>query len=297
MPSRRVSFEQFIREDRIIIFDGAMGTQLEVLGLPMSGEVNLSHPEKVRQIHSSYLDSGAQILISNTLTMNRHFIEAHELRINVEEVNLAGVEAARSPGEDHYVLGDISSTGTLLEPYGNLPEREALAVFREQAEVLDRAGVDGFIIETMYDLKEALLALDACKQISDLPILATIAFNSPKDGGRTIMGDSALDCARQLEGAGAFAVGANCGDLSPFQVADVIAEMRAVTDLPLIAQPNAGSPQIVEGNTVFKMAPDEFTAGIHNCIEAGARLVGGCCGTTPDHIHSISMHIQSKWRE
>jgi 5-methyltetrahydrofolate--homocysteine methyltransferase len=220
--------------------------------------------------------------------MNRISIEAHDLKIEVKEVNHAGVKLARNLGEDHYVLGDMSSTGILLEPFGTLSESDAMLVFLEQAEALQQAGVDGFIIETMYDLKEALLALDACKQVSDRPVLVSIAFNSSKNGGRTIMGNSAAECARKLEQAGAAAVGVNCGAISPIQVAEVIAEMRAVTELPLIAQPNAGRPKIIDGKTVFNMGPEEFASGIMQCIKAGARLVGGCCGTTPEHIRAIS---------
>lgn len=288
MNSQKRAFQQLIKEDSTIIFDGAMGTQLEALGLPMSGKLNLSHPDKVRQIHKDYLDSGAHVLISNTLTMNRISIEAHDLKIEVKQVNHAGVKLARSLGEDHYVLGDMSSTGILLAPFGSLSESDAMLVFLEQAEALQQAGVDGFIIETMYDLKEAMLALDACKRVSDRPVLVSIAFNSSKNGGRTIMGNSAADCALKLEQAGAAAVGVNCGALSPSQVAEVIAEMSAIIDLPLIAQPNAGRPKIVEGKTVFNMGPDEFASGIMQCINAGARLVGGCCGTTPEHIRAIS---------
>lgn len=279
---------QFVHRDEIILFDGAMGTQLDELGLPMSGGVNLSHPEQVLKVHEAYLHSGAQILITNTLTMNRPFIEAHDLGIDVGEVNLAGAKLANDAGNDHFVVGDISSTGILLEPFGGLPAAKAFDGFREQAQALVEGGVDGFLVETMYDLKESLLAVRACREVSDHPIMATIAFNTSKDGGRTIMGDSAIECARQLEDAGVSALGANCGDLSPEQVADVIAAMGEGTELPLLAQPNAGNPQMVEGGTVFVMEPEEFALGISKCIQAGATMVGGCCGTTPEHIQEIS---------
>jgi len=178
-----------------------------------------------------------------------------------------------------------------LEPFGELTSDKAFEGFHEQAQALAKGGVDGFLVETMYDLKEALLAVRACKEVSDLPIMATIAFNSPKNGGRTIMGDSAIECARQLENAGASVVGANCGDLSPTQIADVIAAMRTATDLPLLAQPNAGKPEMLAGETVFRMEAEEFAAGISKCIEAGAALVGGCCGTTPEHIQAVSANL------
>jgi len=284
-------FGEFLKRGDIVLFDGAMGTRLDVFGLPMSGGVNLSHPEQVMKVHEAYLKSGAQILITNTLTMNRPFIEAHDLGVDVGEVNLAGTKLAIAAGDDHYVVGDISSTGILLDPYGELTSDKAFEGFCEQAQALAEGGVDGFLVETMYDLKESLLAVRACKEVSDLPIMATIAFNSPKNGGRTIMGDSAIECARQLENAGASAVGANCGDLSPTQIADVIAAMRTATDLPLLAQPNAGKPEILAGETVFRMEAEEFAAGISKCIKAGASLVGGCCGTTPEHIRAVSANL------
>ena len=283
--------EEFLKQEDIVLFDGAMGTQLDELGLPMSGGVNLSHPEQLMKVHKAYLKSGAQILITNTLTMNRPFIEAHDLGIDVREVNLAGAKLAIAAGDEHFVVGDISSTGILLDPFGELTSDKAFEGFREQAQSLAEGGVDGFLVETMYDLKESLLAVRACKEVSDLPIIATIAFNSPKNGGRTIMGDSAIECARQLENAGASVVGANCGDLSPAQIADVIAAMRSATDLPLLAQPNAGKPEMLEGETVFRMEAEEFAAGISKCIEAGASMVGGCCGTTPEHIQAVSANL------
>ena len=123
--SRKQAFDDLIKGNDVVLIDGAMGTQLDVLDLPMSGEVNLTHPEQVRQIHKEYLDSGAQVLITNTLTMNRAYIKGHGLEIDVQEVNLSGAKLARSLGEDHYVLGDISSTGILLEPYGAMAEPDA----------------------------------------------------------------------------------------------------------------------------------------------------------------------------
>jgi 5-methyltetrahydrofolate--homocysteine methyltransferase len=284
-------FLNFLKRKDIILLDGAMGTQLEELGLPMSGEVNLTHPEKVVDIHKAYLNSGAQILITNTLTMNRPFIEAHNLRVDVHDVNVVGAKLANVAGNNHFSLGDISSTGILLEPYGGMSAQVAFEGFREQAQALVEGGVDGFIVETMYDLKESLLAVRACKDLSDLPIIATIAFTTAKNGGRTIMGNSATECANQLEDAGVSALGANCGDLTPELMAEVIAAMRQVTSLPLLAQPNAGSPDLVDGKTEFRMDSEQFAAGIKKCIEAGASLVGGCCGTTPEHIRAVSAHL------
>jgi 5-methyltetrahydrofolate--homocysteine methyltransferase len=185
------------------------------------------------------------------------------------------------------VLGDISSTGQLLEPYGDYTEAAFYETFREQAEVLAEEGVDGFIIETMFDLREALCALRACQDVADLPVLVSLAFATPANGGRTIMGNSAAEVARAVAEAGAHAVGANCGDLDPAEVATVVSEMRAATSLPILAQPNAGKPRLVNGKAEYDMTPATFAAGMRQCLEAGTRLVGGCCGTGPEHIRAL----------
>ena len=277
----------------LLILDGAMGTELALRGLPMGGQNCLSAPEAVAAVHQAYVEAGCTVLLTNTLTMNRIQIAALPTSVDVREVNLAGARLARqAAGPDRYVLGDMTSTGKLLEPYGDLPEVEARAAFREQAECLAEGGVDGFIIETMMDLNEALCALRACKEVSPLPVLISMAFSSVRDGGRTIMGNSAADCARAAAEAGAQAVGANCGDIDPSEMAQVVAAMRRTTEIPLLAEPNAGKPKLVEGRTVFDMAPAAFAEGLIQCVQAGARLVGGCCGTSPAHLRAAAEAIR-----
>jgi 5-methyltetrahydrofolate--homocysteine methyltransferase len=179
-----------------------------------------------------------------------------------------------------------------MEPYGTFKESEFYDAFREQAEVLAEGGVDGFIIETMFDLREALCALRACKGSSTLPAIVSIAFQTDRNSGMTMMGDAAEQCARQLADAGADVVGANCGDLDPNQMANVVALLKAATHLPILAQPNAGRPRLVENQTIFDMEPAPFARGVGRCIEAGARAVGGCCGTTPEHIGAVHQGIE-----
>jgi 5-methyltetrahydrofolate--homocysteine methyltransferase len=278
-----------MKSQKLILLDGAMGTQLASYGLEMGGHNNLTHPDVVQRIHRQYIESGCHILITNTLTMNRLYIESHNLDVDVREVNLAGVKLAHSAGSGStFILGDISSTGKIFEPYGDLSEAAAVEVFKEQAVALSDGGVDGFIIETVFDMREALCAIRACRDISSLPILASIAFSTTNNGGRTIMGDKAADCAVALTDAGASVVGANCGDLDPFQIAEIVSEMHEATPLPILAQPNAGKPKLVGDKTAFEMPPDEFAKGISECMQKGARFVGGCCGTTPAHIAAIA---------
>jgi 5-methyltetrahydrofolate--homocysteine methyltransferase len=285
-----VNFSEFLSDNKKrILLDGAMGTQLAEAGLEMGGQTSITHPEVVLAIHRQYVECGVDVLITNTLTMNRVNIESHHIGVDVREVNLAGVRLAKAAvHEGQYVLGDMSSTGKMLKPYGNLSEDDAYAAFKEQAAILAEGGVDGFIIETMFDLREALCALWACKEMADLPVIASIAFNTVKNGGRTIMGNKAQDCAQALTEAGAYAIGANCGSLDPLQIAKIVSKMREVSSLPLLVQPNAGKPRLVENRTVFNMSPSNFAAGVYQCLQAGARLVGGCCGTSPSHIRAIA---------
>ncbi len=274
---------------RTILLDGAMGTELLKAGLEMGGQNSVTHPDEVLAVHRQYVECGIDLLTTNTLTMNRVFIESHDVGVDVREVNLAGARLARAAVRpEQFVLGNLSSTGQMMEPYGDLAEADAYAAFREQALVLAEGGVDGFIIETMFDLKEALCALRACRDATNLPVIASIAFDRADNGGRTIMGNSAQDCAQALTAAGASAVGANCGGLDPFQMADIVSAMRQVTSLPVLVEPNAGMPRLVDGRTVFDMSPTDFAAGIARCVQAGARLIGGCCGTSPAHIQAIA---------
>jgi 5-methyltetrahydrofolate--homocysteine methyltransferase len=262
-----------------------MGTQLTEAGLEMGGQNNITNPDAVLNIQRRYADCGIDLLITNTLTMNRINIESHDLGIDVHEVNHAGVRLARGAVSDgQYILGDISSTGKMILPYGALSEEEAYSAFKEQVSIMAEGGVDGFIIETMFDLREALCAIRACKEAADLPVIASMAFNTPDKGGRTIMGNSAQECAQALVSAGACVVGANCGSLDPFQMADVVSMMRGVVTVPIIAQSNAGKPRLIGERTHFDMSPEDFALGMVQCHRAGAQLLGGCCGTTPDHI-------------
>jgi 5-methyltetrahydrofolate--homocysteine methyltransferase len=291
----KMNLSTFLNNRKIILLDGAMGTELDKRGLMSRGRNNLDAPEAVLEIHREYAGCGCDALTTNTLTMNRIYIETHNVGVGVREVNQAGAELARQAADNQrYVLGDISSTGQLLEPYGTYKETEFYDTFKEQAEILGESGVDGFIIETIFDLREALCALRACKDSFALPAIASIAFSIESKGGRTIMGNSAEDCATQLTQAGADAIGANCGDIDPAQMAVVVSLLRSATTLPILAQPNAGKPKLVDDKTVFEMAPAAFAEGIAECLRAGANLVGGCCGTTPEHIRSVANILDEK---
>ena len=283
-----------LKQQEIILLDGAIGTELDKRGVMGRASNNLEAPEIVLEILQEYAACGCDALTANTLTMNRIYIETHNISVSVRDINKAGVELARqAAGKDRYVLGNLSSTGQLLEPYGTYKESQFYDAFKEQAEILAESGVDGFIIETVFDLREAVCALRACKENCPLPVMVSIAFDTEEKGGRTMMGDSAEQCAKSLTDAGADAVGANCGSLDPAQMAVVVSEIQSATSLPILAQPNAGTPRLAEGKTVFDMAPIQFAEGIAECHRAGAKLIGGCCGTTPEHIRAVAKMLVS----
>jgi len=278
-----------LKNKDIILLDGAIGTELDKRGLMGRASNNLDSPEVVLEIQREYAQCGCDALTTNTLTMNRIYIETHNVGVSVRDVNRAGVELARQAvGKAQYVLGDISSTGQLLEPYGTFKESQFYDAFKEQAEILAESGVDGFIIETMFDLPEAMCALRACKDKLSLPVIVSIAFATEAKGGRTMMGNSAEQCAKSLTDAGADVIGANCGDIDPAQMAVVVSLLKSATSLPVLAQPNAGIPKLVDDETVFDMGPEAFAKGIAECIQAGASIVGGCCGTSPEHIRAVA---------
>ncbi|MCP4609380.1 MAG: hypothetical protein GY845_11770 [Planctomycetes bacterium] len=284
-----MNLSRALKEKDIILLDGAIGTELGKHGLMGRARPNLDNPEIVLEIQREYAQSGCDAITTNTLTMNRIYIESHKVGVPVKDVNRAGVEIARkAAGEGQYVLGNISSTGQLLEPYGTYKESQFYDTFKEQAGILAESGVDGFLIETVFDLREAVCALRACKDNFPLPVIVSIAFASETKGGMTMMGNSAEQCAKDLTDGGADVIGANCGEIDPAQMAVIVSVLKSATSLPVLAQPNAGKPKLVGDETVFEMAPDDFAKGIGECIRAGASLVGGCCGTTPEHIVAVA---------
>jgi len=292
-----MDFTTLLDHERITLLDGAMGTQLDILGLMGRGTCNLDAPEAVLKIHREYAQCGCHLLTTNTLTMNRIYIETHNVGVSVQQVNRAGADLAKqAAGDALCVLGDISSTGQLLEPYGTYKESAFYDTFKEQAGILAKAGVDGFIVETMIDLREAVCAVHACKENFKSPVIASIAFFTETKGARTVMGNSAQDCVKFFSEAGADVIGANCGSIDPEQMAVVVSLIHSMTDLPIIAQPNAGKPALVDDKAAFDMSPEAFAEGIIKCVNAGALLVGGCCGTSPEHIRMTAKLLTEKLR-
>jgi 5-methyltetrahydrofolate--homocysteine methyltransferase len=300
-----MSLLELLSGERPILMDGAMGTELAAAGLEMGGQNCLSHPTAVLAVHHAYVQCGVDLLITNTLTMNRVYIETHHLTseqgpLNVREVNITGARLARAAAEMSaskpvYVLGDLSTTGQLLAPLGPLTESAVYAAYFEQAAALAVGGADGFLIETMYDLNEAVLAVRACHEVAaGLPTLVSMTYRTAARGGRTLMGNTARICAQTLEKEGAAAIGANCGDVTPDQLAGIVETLCAATRRPVLVKPNAGLPKLKDEQTLFEMDPQTFAEGMARCLDAGARLVGGCCGTTPAHIEALAGVVQER---
>ncbi len=269
-----------------------MGTQLIRRGLAR-GECpetwNLTHPEAVQEIHQSYWQAGSQVVTTNSFGAHPVKLEAHGLAGQAKELNLAAASLASELKKDgQFVAGSMGPAGKFLKPYGPLEENELEAGFRLQAEALAEGGVDVLLIETMYDLREAVCALRAAKTVvPSVPVLVTMTFQRTGRGFFTLMGNTPEACLKALEANGADGAGANC-TLTSNDMADLVPILRAATSLPLLIQPNAGQPEIgPDGQLVYSQTVDEFVAPFEKILKAGVEAVGGCCGTTPEHIEKL----------
>lgn len=288
-------FRKCLSQKRILIADGATGTMLQAAGLPpgVSPECwNLERPEAIRALHQAYVEAGADLILSNTFGGSRLRLEKAGLGGRVREINLAAVRLARDvAGKKVLVLGDIGPTGRMLKPLGDLAIEEARASFAEQAAALADGGVDAIIIETMSDLAEALAAVEGAKQATNLPILASMSFDTH---GRTMMGVKPEDAAVKLWGLGVDVVGANCGR-SLTETLEAIRKMRnAVPKATLIAKPNAGLPHEKNGESIYDVTPDVMAEYALKFVAHGVRIFGGCCGSTPEHIRAIAVALRGK---
>ena len=273
---------------KLCYFDGAMGTILQEKGL-QPGELpelwGISHREEIVAIHRTYLEAGADFLKANTFGANRFKLEGSGH--TVEEVVTAGIEnalqAAKTCGRGTVFL-DIGPTGKLLRPLGDLDFEDAVSAFGEMIRVGTMAGAEAILIETMTDIYEAKAALLAAKENSDLPVFVTMTFDQD---GKLLTGGDLTVAAAVLEGLGADAIGLNCG-LGPEQMASLLPKLRESTGLPIVVNPNAGLPVERDGKTCFDVGPQEFAGWMGEIAREGAWIVGGCCGTTPEHIAAMT---------
>lgn len=283
-----------IREG-IFLFDGGLGTELQGKGLPVGEKPeswNWQHPEIVEQIHRSYAQAGAQAVTSNSFGASPHKLKGSGHEQKTREVNKVAAELVRrGVGDDVFVAGSVGPTGAILM-MGEIGEAEVLSGYETQISGLADGGADLIIIETMSDIEEAKLAIKAAKNVCKLPIVATMSFEPGARGFRTIMGIDILTAASELEVAGSDVIGTNCG-IGIDRAIEIIAEMRRYTGLPLIVQPNAGLPKLVNGKTVYEETPEMMAEKVPLLIDAGASIVGGCCGTTPQHIAAFRKVIEA----
>ena len=283
-----------IRE-RPLLGDGAMGTQLMIAGLEQGncGEAwNLTHPERVLAIQRRYVEAGSDCLITNTFGGSRIMHNRHSEANHAVEVNRAGVEIARQAFDekDGYVLGDIGPFGGLLEPFGDFTEAQVRSAFEEQAAALVDAGADAIIIETQTSLEELLIGIQASKAAGAQCIIGSMAYDVTLDGStfRTMMGIEPERAAEFMEEHGAHIVALNCGTGMEMERArDAVERYRNVTSLPVMVQPNAGKPQLINMKVVYDETPEQMVKGLIPLLRAGANIVGSCCGSTPEHIRAF----------
>jgi len=280
-------------DKRPLVCDGAMGTMLYSKGISLShcfDELNTAKPQLVKEVHVAYVKAGAEVIETNTFGANRFRLEKFGLGERMREFNLAGARLAREvAGDELYVAGAVGPLGVLLEPLGVTSREEARATFREQVAVLVEAGVDLIIVETMMDLNEAHQALLAARDVGQFPVAVQMTVQVD---GSTPTGALPEDFARALDEWGADLIGVNCS-VGPAAVQETLERIAAVTEKRLVAQPNAGMPRTVEGRNLYLCSPEYMASYARQFIQTGARLVGGCCGTTPEHIKAIKAAVRS----
>jgi 5-methyltetrahydrofolate--homocysteine methyltransferase len=280
---------------RPMLGDGAMGTQLMLAGLAQGncGEAwNLSHPEKVLAIQRRYAEAGSECIITNTFGGSRIMLGRHSEGERAAEINKAGVEIARQAfgGRDGYVLGDIGPFGGLLAPFGEFTEEQVGGAFEEQAAALVEGGADAIIVETQTSLEELLLGIRAAQKAGAKCIIGSMAYDVTLDGSnfRTMMGVDPERAAEFMESNGVHIVALNCGtgmDMERARLA--VQRYKDVTELPIMVQPNAGKPRLENMKIIYDQSPEQMVKGLPALLEAGANIVGACCGSTPDHIRAF----------
>lgn len=274
-------------KNKVLIYDGSKGFMLQLAGLP-AGEspesFNLSSPEIVLNIHKAYVEAGCDVIQTNTFTGNRSMLEKHGLGEKTHELNFAGAELAKKAANERaYTAASIGPTGIMFEPFGELSFNDAYNIYKEQIDALVSGGVDIINFETFTDISEMKAALLAAKENCNLPVICSMAFEQNK---RTLMGTDPASCARILKAAGADMVGANCS-FGPEHMIEIIKDM-AVTGEFLSVKPNAGLPRIENGKTIYDQCPTEFADELTEYFKLNVRLIGGCCGTTPEYIGEIN---------
>ena len=284
----REEFQKLTQD--VVLLDGATGSNLMAAGMPRGiCTWIMEHKEVLQNLQKAYVEAGSQIVYAPTFGGNRYSLVLHGLQDKLAEMNHALVNISREAvGHKVYVAGDITTTGKMMEPAGDLTYEMAYETYCEQIKVLEDAGVDLIAAETMINIEETLAALDAAASVSSLPVMCTMTVEAD---GSIFSGGNAVEAAIALEGAGAVAVGINCS-VGPDQLVSVVRNIKENVSIPVIAKPNAGMPTIDDqGNAIYSMDAKSFAEHMKVLIENGASVVGGCCGTTPEFIREISRSL------
>lgn len=279
--------------ERVVVFDGATGTRLYDMGVFLNrcfDELNVSAPAMVEEVHRGYVEVGVDVIETNTFGASRPKLEKHGLADDVERINVAGAEIARrAAGEERLVAGAIGPLGLRIEPWGPTGVDEAARLFAEQGAALARGGVDLFVLETFYDLTEIEAAVQGLRSVAPLPIVAQLTIN---DDGNSLEGATPEQFGPRLDALGVAAVGVNCS-VGPAAMLSAVERLVRVVRSPISAQPNAGKPRVVDNRNFYLCSPEYMATYARRMINAGVRVVGGCCGTTPDHLKAILRAVRS----
>jgi homocysteine S-methyltransferase len=288
-----VLFEEYVK-DNLVLLDGAMGSLIYEKGVFIDkcyDELNLSRPELIGSIHEEYVRAGSRVIETNTYGANRFKLKSHNLLDQIEEINLKGVALARqAAGDEVYVAGSMGPSGQEIEPWGDTTLEQVFEGYAEQAGILNQAGVDLFILETFQDIREMEQAIKAIKSVSGLPVVAMMTVG---EDGLTRYGVDLEDVTNALTKSEASVIGLNC-TVGPKPMLDFVEQMGRLTDKPLCLMPNAGRPQFTDGRMIYMSTPEYFSVYTKRFIERGVRVLGGCCGTTPEHIGKMANALAMK---
>jgi 5-methyltetrahydrofolate--homocysteine methyltransferase len=285
---------------RVLLGDGAMGTQLMIAGLEQGScgeEWNITQPERVLAIQRRYVEAGSDCLLTNTFGGSRIMLSRHGNADRVVEINQAAVAIAREAGAS-YVIGDIGPFGGLMEPYGDFTANQVREGFNEQAKALVDAGADAIIIETQTSLEELGLGIEAAKLAGAACVIGSMAYDVTLDGStfRTMMGIDPERASEFMEEHGADIVALNCGTgMDMTRALEALRRYRATTTLPVMVQPNAGQPKLIDLKVVYDETPDQMVKGVVPLLEAGVSILGACCGSTPDHIRAFRFAMDERF--
>jgi homocysteine S-methyltransferase len=288
-----VLFEEYLKNN-LVLLDGAMGSLIYEKGVFIDkcyDELNLSRPELIGSIHEEYVAAGSTVIETNTYGANRFKLKSHNLLDQMKEINLKGVALARkAAGDEVYVAGSMGPSGQEIEPWGDTTLEEVFEGYAGQAGILNQAGVDLFILETFQDIREMEQAIKAIKSVSKLPVVAMMTVG---EDGKTRYGVDLEDVTEVLTKSEASVIGLNC-TVGPKPMLDFVEQMEKLTDKPLCLMPNAGRPQFTDGRMIYMSTPEYFSVYTKRFIDRGVRVLGGCCGTTPEHIGKMANALAMK---